>query len=104
MRNNSLRSLSAVVSVLALGVIAIILFFGLDTMSEDSSEKQLELVRQAVYRAAVQCYALEGAYPPDIQYLRDNYGLDVDETRYFIDYTVEGSNLRPDIRVLPQMD
>jgi hypothetical protein len=61
-----------------------------------------ELVEAAVRRSAVQCYAIEGAYPRSLQELRDRYGLSVDETRWMVDYRYMADNLSPDITVLPR--
>ena len=56
----------------------------------------------ALFAAAVQCYAVEGIYPPDLGYMREHYGLQVDEERYLVDYRCFASNLTPDITVLPR--
>ena len=45
-------------------------------------------------------YAMEGAYPESLEYLKEHYGLNYDETRYIINYEVMGSNLMPDVMVL----
>ena len=68
-------------------------------VSEKSSEAQTELVRDAVQRAAVTCYAVEGAYPATLDYLKENYGLIFDEENYFVFYDSFASNILPDIRV-----
>lgn len=68
-------------------------------VSEKSSEAQTELVRGAVRRAAVTCYAVEGAYPATLDYLKENYGLIYDEENYFVFYDSFASNILPDIRV-----
>lgn len=62
-----------------------------------------EMVETAVRRSAVQCYAIEGAYPRSLQDLRDRYGLSVDETRWMVDYRYLADNLSPDIAVLPRL-
>ena len=46
------------------------------------------------------CYAAEGVYPPDLQYLKDHYGLTYDETEFLVDYEAYGSNLMPEVTVL----
>lgn len=48
------------------------------------------------------CYAAEGIYPPNLDYLREHYGIQIDETRYMVVYDVFASNLMPDITVLEQ--
>ena len=62
-----------------------------------------ERVETAVRRAAVQCYAIEGAYPRSLQELRDRYGLSVDEAQWMVDYRYLADNLSPDITVLPRL-
>jgi hypothetical protein len=48
----------------------------------------------------VSCYALEGQYPPDIAYLQEQYGLQIDMDRYMVHYEVFAENIMPDITVL----
>lgn len=64
--------------------------------------ESLRLLEQSVRRAAVECYALEGAYPQDGAYLEEHYGVAVDHDRFLVDYIYIGSNLMPDITVLPR--
>lgn len=49
------------------------------------------------------CYAAEGVYPPDLEYLKEHYGLQVDENQYTVRYDVFAENLMPDITVLENM-
>lgn len=58
-----------------------------------------QVIKQAVTKAAVTCYTLEGRYPQNLQYLIDNYGLAVNEDRYIVIYEPSGPNLMPTIRV-----
>lgn len=67
-----------------------------------ASQEDLNMVRESVRRAAVECYALEGSYPSDLSYLQEHYGLAVDLDRYFVDYQYIASNLVPDITVFPR--
>ena len=69
----------------------------LETARQAEGQRQLE---EAVRRAAITCYALEGAYPPDIGYLQAHYGLRYDESSYTIHYQLPASNLMPDITIL----
>jgi hypothetical protein len=57
-------------------------------------------VRQAVMSAAVQCYAVEGVYPPTLDYLEDNYGLQINHNHYIVTYEAFASNLPPEVAVL----
>ena len=69
----------------------------LETGRRSEGRQQLE---DAVRRAAVACYAAEGIYPPDLEYLEEHYGIQVDRDRYTVMYDVFASNLMPDVTVL----
>ena len=69
----------------------------LDRGREAEDRRQLE---DALRRACVACYAAEGIYPPDVAYLEEHYGLQVDEERYSVSYDIFAENLMPDITVL----
>ena len=79
--------------------LAFFLFTGLFGGRVD--QESLRMAQKSVQRAAVQCYALEGAYPFELSYLQERYGVTVDQTRYLVDYRFIASNLMPDITVLP---
>ena len=68
-------------------------------MGRTSGEAQTEFVTEAVHNAALTCYAVEGAYPTNLEYLRTHYGLAYDQSRYLVRYDSFGSNLMPDISV-----
>ena len=61
--------------------------------------EETDLVRRAVKEAALTCYAVEGAYPDSVDYLREHYHLAYDESRYFVTYEAFASNRIPDIYV-----
>ena len=63
-------------------------------------ENSREAIRNTVLRCAVECYAVEGAYPPDLQYLREHYGLRYNQNRYAVFYDAFASNLMPEIQVV----
>ncbi len=90
--------------LLPAAIVAVLVFFStalssIDSGREAESRQQLE---QALRRGCVACYAAEGIYPPNVDYLKEHYGVQVDETRYIVDYTVFADNLMPDIAVLEQ--
>ena len=66
---------------------------------DQESKRQLE---DALRRSCVACYAAEGVYPPDLAYLEEHYGVQIDEERFTVSYVVFGSNLMPDITVVEQ--
>lgn len=84
--------------VLGAGLICL-LVFGALYVDRISTRQNLELTRQAVRRAAVQCYANEGIYPPDLTYLQENYGLTVNTDKFYVEYDGFASNIMPTIEV-----
>lgn len=87
-------------SLLIFLVILGLLVVGAGTIADTADEEGLVIVEDAVRRAAVQCYAIEGVYPGSLDYLEQNYGLHIDENTYFVHYAPLGSNLMPDITIM----
>ena len=88
--------------LLPVAVAAVLLLFltGLSNLDRDRSEEGRKQLEEALRRGAVACYAAEGIYPPNVEYLEEHYGVQVDEERYAVFYEVFASNLMPDITVL----
>jgi len=78
----------------------IFLFIATVNISNSSAEESKNTLETAVRRAVVQCYAIEGMYPPNIEYLEKNYGLIVDHNNYIVHYEVFASNVLPDISII----
>ena len=57
-------------------------------------------LENAIRRAAVSCYAAEGFYPPDVEYMKERYALQFDEKAYMVHYELFASNLMPEITVI----
>lgn len=93
MNRKDIIKVVAIVVVLAL---AVLLVNRIDTAHETA---ETEIVRDAVKNAAITCYAVEGAYPDDVSYLRENYRLAYDADRYLVTYEAFASNMIPDIYV-----
>ncbi len=85
--------------ILGVGIIAVFLL-GVNYVSTSSVDGQLESLQNAISRDVAQCYAVEGTYPPNIDYLYDHYGLTYNEDLFFVDYQYIGSNIYPDITIL----
>ena len=71
------------------------------SVSGRTQEEQLAILENAIRRASVQCYAIEGRYPPSVEYLEEDYGIVVDTDSYAVFYDGFASNLMPDITVIP---
>ena len=95
-----LRSL--ILPVICFGASVFLFGWGLNNLSSKTQEEQMKATREAITRAAVQCYAIEGQYPPDLEYLKAHYGIDDYSGRYIVDYQVFASNIMTTITVLPK--
>ena len=86
----------------AAALAAVLLGFSLALQQVDDGRKTegFRILEESVRRSAAACYAVEGMYPPNLSYLQEHYGLQIDESRYTVYYSVFGSNMMPDITVL----
>ena len=88
---------------IAIALLMVILLSGVwlavSRVGAAQSGAQTQFVYDAVHNAALNCYAVEGAYPEDLEYLRENYGLAYDASRYLVTYDAFASNLLPEIYV-----
>lgn len=75
-------------------------FFALSRLENGQSEEGRAVLEDAIRRSCAACYAEEGIYPPDLAYIEENCGIQIDDSRYVVDYRAIGSNLMPDITVL----
>ena len=85
----------AVFAVLFVGVYMLV-----NKVSSASGSAETELVRDAVRSAVLTCYAVEGAYPANIDYLKEYYGLAYNEDAYLVIYDAFASNIMPSIQVI----
>lgn len=74
---------------------------GMETLAKRTEAEGAQTLRSAIRRACVQCYAIEGRYPPNLSYLTEEYGIQIDEERYDVFYSGFASNVMPDITVIP---
>lgn len=73
--------------------------FGITNAGEKLTANGLKTTEDNLRRAAVTCYSIEGRYPESLEYLVDNYNVNIDTSKYYVYYTVFGSNIMPDITV-----
>lgn len=82
--------------------VGILVFFvtAVSGLKDGNSEKEKAQLEEAIRRSVITCYAAEGVYPPDFAYVKEKYGIVVDESRYLVVYDVFAENLMPEITVL----
>lgn len=91
-------------SVCVFLVILFIFIQGLTSLSDSTVKRQKESLENAITRSVTYCYTVEGTYPENLDYLKENYGLTYDEDTFFVDYRVIGSNILPDITIIEKGD
>ena len=93
----SVRDMVLVLVVLSALSLVVMLVSGMEHVQH---EEQTQFVIDAVRKAALTCYAVQGAYPDNLEYLRQEYGLAYDDNRYVVTYDAFASNQLPDIFVV----
>ena len=88
------------ISVAIFVLIAVCFFFAVEYAGKSTIEKQQESLEKAISRDIVQCYAIEGQYPPTLEYMEEHYGLTYDKDTFFVDYQPIAANLYPDYTVI----
>ncbi len=90
------------VVILAAAILAVILlvYAMAGDSGKDLGEESAAAIQEAVQRSALQCYVVEGVYPPDLEYLQNNYGLQVNTEDFYVTYEAFASNLPPTVRVV----
>jgi hypothetical protein len=92
--------LSGILAPLVAAAVLVAFLSSVSELSEGHSREDRERLEDALRRAAVACYCVEGAYPPDLKYLEERYGIQIDRQRYTVSYVPVAENLMPDITVL----
>lgn len=80
-------------------LIAIFIYMVSSSTGENNDNQTEHYIEEAIRRASFQCYASEGSFPPDMEYIQKNYGIMFDSDDYIVDYQSRGGNLPPDIFV-----
>ena len=92
-------TVGALVTIFLFTLILVIIVLGIGSAGQSANDERTNALHDIIVRAAAQCYAIEGFYPPNPQYLMDNYGVIIDESKYFIEFSGFASNIMPSIVV-----
>lgn len=99
-RNDTLKK--SYFKFFAIILTTLLLFFfynSVENVQLAGETERFQVLSDAIKHSAVQCYAIEGFYPPSIEYLEQNYGLVVDHDKYVVSYSIFASNIMPDVEV-----
>ena len=89
-------------------LIAIVLFVsitsitidGISSTSHSTLDEEMRIARESLLRAVISCYAFEGAYPESYEYIKENYGVRINEEKFVVFYDIFSSNIMPEITIL----
>lgn len=85
--------------ILLVIVILMVTVYAFNSTSSYSSKEDLQRISETISQLSLKCYSIEGKYPKDINYLKEHYGLLLNDDEYQVIYYYEGENLEPQIEV-----
>lgn len=89
-----------VLGLLLFAAVAVWMVRGVQEAAQVSQQEGLRMAQEAVERAVVSCYSLNGVYPATYQELKTKSGLAIDEEKYIVFYDIFASNIRPSVTVV----
>lgn len=89
-----------VLGLLLFAAVAVWMVRGVQEAAQVSQQEGLRMAQEAVERAVVSCYSLNGVYPATYQELKAKSGLAIDEEKYIVFYDIFASNIRPSVTVV----
>lgn len=85
-------------------LLAVLCFLlGLNRLEEGRTEEGRRRLENTLRRTAAAGYALDGAYPPSLDHMRQRFGLYWDEEAYVVHYEIFAANLAPEITVMERL-
>ena len=81
-------------------VLLVITLVSLGNLSGGSRAEEKQQLEDALRRAALSCYASQGFYPPDLEYITSRYGIQIDREHFAVFYEVFAENMMPQINVV----
>ena len=87
-------------AMVVFALLVVLFLFFLLTATQRNEANEREMMSDALRRAIVTCYSVEGKYPPSLDYIYENYGVRIDESRYVVFYDVIAANVMPNVDVI----
>ena len=81
-------------------VMLLITLTSVGNLSGGSKAEEKQQLEDALRRAALSCYASRGFYPPDLDYIINRYGIQIDRDNFTVFYEIFAENLMPQINVV----
>ena len=80
--------------------VIIVFLLGISVLSHSSLRDEKQILTNAINNDIVHCYAVEGFYPPTLEYIEEHYGLSYNTDKYLIDYESIGNNIMPNFMII----
>ena len=87
-------------SIVLFAALMVLFLLGTDYFANMADEEEGRIQENAIHKACVTCYAVEGTYPPNLKYLEKHYGVRVDREKYAVHYEIFASNIMPIITIV----
>lgn len=87
-------------SVIFFAAIIVLFIAGVSFISNKDYFNEEKTLKEAIDKDVAHCYAVEGKYPENVEYLEKKYGLSYDHSKFIINYESVGSNIYPVITVI----
>ena len=92
------RALYISLAVFVLAIVVAVTAIG--QMSRRVDVEQVARLQEVLRRAAISCYAVEGRFPPSLDYLVARYGVIIDYSKFIVHFDVVSRNAMPIIEVI----
>ncbi|MBQ6814911.1 MAG: hypothetical protein IJP13_05180 [Lachnospiraceae bacterium] len=92
---------SSVFGVLLFVVCFMFFVIVISNVSDEVDDNEINVLKTSIDNAIIACYAIEGTYPEDLQYIEDNYGVIIDHDKFIVIYELLGPNVKPNVLVAP---
>ena len=89
-----------ILSALLFAVLAIAMLSLVNETASRADAQQEQLLADSIRYASISCYAIEGRYPPSLQYITSNYGVVINEDRFVVFYDIYADNRAPSVSVV----
>lgn len=101
-RDNGIAGIvrSNLFAILLFIAIAAMMIVGLRNTEGTRKEQAIQSATDSIRRAIITCYAIEGSYPESFEYIKENYGVYINEDEFKVFYSVYGSNMMPGFTVV----
>ena len=91
------KDIAAILVFVALIIVFVVL---VNNITGKGNRREMDIVKDAVKNATLTCYAVEGMYPDDLNYLIEHYNLSYNKDRYIVYYEPLASNVITSIKVV----